>query len=238
VKDSPLSDRAPAPAEVGLVALNGPDEGAAIALLQGELTIGRSAPADVIIDSRLVSKVHARLRRAGDRLAIDDLKSPNGTFVNGTRVQTSQALRDGDLVSIAGIRQYRVRIALPVQRVTAPRPVEETLVTAPRQSEETLVQPRDVTVILWGPGGDFTLRAGSHVVGRDKGMAVALDDRQISRTHAVITVAGFRVTVEDRDSVNGTMVNGELVKSPRPLHSGDRIRFGDLEFTVTIKMGL
>jgi pSer/pThr/pTyr-binding forkhead associated (FHA) protein len=214
-------------AEVGLVALNGPDEGSAVALLQGELTIGRSAPADVVIDSRLVSKLHARVRRAGDQLAIDDLKSPNGTFVNGTRVQTSQALRDGDLVSIAGIRQYRVRIAPPAHRVAEPK-----------QTEETLVRPRDVSVILWGPGGDFTLRAGSHVVGRDKGMAVFLDDRQISRTHAVITVAGFRVTVEDRDSVNGTMVNGELVKKPRTLHSGDKIRFGDLEFTVTIKMGI
>jgi pSer/pThr/pTyr-binding forkhead associated (FHA) protein len=214
--------------EVGLIALNGPDEGSAIPLLQGDVTIGRSAPADVIIDSRLVSKLHARVRRAGDHLAIDDLKSPNGTFVNGTRVQTSQALRDGDLVSIAGIRQYRVRISAgPAHRVSEPR-----------QPEETLVQPRDVSVILWGPGGDFTLRAGTHVVGRDKGMAVILDDRQISRTHAVIKVAGFRVTVEDRDSVNGTMVNGELVKSPRNLHSGDKIRFGDLEFTVTIKMGL
>jgi pSer/pThr/pTyr-binding forkhead associated (FHA) protein len=228
VQDTPPPGREQPKAEVGLIALNGPDEGSSIPLLQGEVTIGRSAPADVIIDSRLVSKIHARVRRAGDHLAIDDLKSPNGTFVNGTRVQTSQALRDGDLISIAGIRQYRVRIS----------PTAVHRVAEPRQPEETLVQPRDVSVILWGPGGDFTLRAGSHVVGRDKGMAVALDDRQISRTHAVITVAGFRVTVEDRDSVNGTMVNGELVKSPRPLHSGDRIRFGDLEFTVTIKMGL
>jgi pSer/pThr/pTyr-binding forkhead associated (FHA) protein len=238
VQDTPLSGRKQPTAEVGLVALNGPDEGSAIALLQGALTIGRSAPADIIIDSRLVSKLHARLRRAGDHLAIDDLKSPNGTFVNGTRVQTSQALRDGDLVSIAGIRQYRVRIAPSVHRVTEPRQAGDTLVAEPRQAEETLVQPRDVSVILWGPGGDFTLKAGSHVVGRDRGMAVVLDDRQISRTHAVITVAGFRVTVEDRDSVNGTMVNGELVKGPRTLHSGDKIRFGDLEFTVTIKMGV
>lgn len=227
MQETPPPGRTLPSSDVELVALDGPDEGSAITLLPGELTIGRSAPCDVIIDSRLVSKVHARVRRASDHLVIDDLKSQNGTLVNGKRVQTSQALRDGDLISIAGLRQYRVRIAPRARRAAAPKP-----------PEATLVRPRDVSVHLHGPAGEFTLKAGSHVVGRDPDVAVFLDHREISRAHAVISVVGLRITVEDRDSANGTTVNGELVKSPRTLRSGDKIGFGDLEFTVAINTGL
>src|SRR5262245_1809892 len=61
VQDTPTPGPAQAAAEIGLVALDGSDEGSLIPLLQGELTFGRSAPSDVIIDSRLVSKIHARV---------------------------------------------------------------------------------------------------------------------------------------------------------------------------------
>jgi pSer/pThr/pTyr-binding forkhead associated (FHA) protein len=205
-------------AEVSLVSLDGPEEGSSTPLLQGELTFGRTAPSDVLIDSRLVSKLHARVRRTGAKLVVDDLKSPNGTFVNGARVLTSQSVRDGDVISIAGIRQYRVSI------VPAVRP----------STEKTLVRSRHASVVLEGPGGKFLLSPGKNAIGRDKDLAVFIDDPQVSRAHAIITVTGLRVTLADDDSVNGTAVNGELVKSAKTLRSGDKIRFGDLEFTVTI----
>jgi predicted component of type VI protein secretion system len=63
------------------------------------VTIGREN-ADIIIDDRLVSRRHATLRPAGDGLEIEDLKSRNGTWVNGTRVQGSYALADRDVISI------------------------------------------------------------------------------------------------------------------------------------------
>ena len=107
------SAAAASPAAVGdasLEAIDGPEHAAPIPIPPGEVTIGRQAPANVLIDSRVVSKLHARLRRAVDRLAIDDLDSPNGTFVNGARITTNHPLRDGDTISIAGVRSFRVRI--------------------------------------------------------------------------------------------------------------------------------
>src|SRR5579864_1657366 len=94
-----------------LEAVDGPEDGTRIAVPAGELTIGRVAPSNVLVDSRVVSKLHARLRRTTDRLALDDLDSPNGTFVNGARITTNRLLHDGDTISIAGVRSFRVHLS-------------------------------------------------------------------------------------------------------------------------------
>jgi len=64
-----------------------------------------------------VSKVHARLQRIADQLLLQDLGSSNGTFLNGARVTTG-LLKDGDVISLAGVEAYRVK--LQFGEVTAP----------------------------------------------------------------------------------------------------------------------
>ena len=58
------------------------------------LSLGRAPDADVVIDQPSVSSRHARLLRRGTQLAIEDLGSANGTWVNGQRVQHA-ALQPG-----------------------------------------------------------------------------------------------------------------------------------------------
>lgn len=63
------------------------------------LVIGR-APCDVEVTDPLVSRRHAQLRLIDSRLAIEDLGSTNGTFVNGRRVQGVVELAPGDRISL------------------------------------------------------------------------------------------------------------------------------------------
>ncbi|WP_019504217.1 FHA domain-containing protein [Pleurocapsa sp. PCC 7319] len=70
--------------------------------------IGRSPKADIAINPQLyqgVSWQHAAVRSlvaAGKtQWHIDDCQSTNGTFVNGERVQDSQALSSGDVITLA-----------------------------------------------------------------------------------------------------------------------------------------
>ena len=58
-------------------------------------TIGRSPRADFVVDSPLLSRVHCRVSAADAGLAVEDLQSTNGTYVNGERVRQSP-LRHGD----------------------------------------------------------------------------------------------------------------------------------------------
>lgn len=63
-------------------------------------TVGRTAPADVVLPSARVSRLHAALVWAEGRVCVEDRGSTNGTFVNGERVEF-QPLEDGDCVRFA-----------------------------------------------------------------------------------------------------------------------------------------
>ena len=64
------------------------------------------------------------------------------------------------------------------------------------------------------------------MVGRQSDCQVMIDDHNVSRHHAEIrrTTAGWVIT--DRDSTNGTKVNGEKVVNGRLLVDGDVVAFG------------
>ncbi len=77
-------------------------------------------------------------------------------------------------------------------------------------------------------GRAFPLSEGETRVGRDPSVELPIpeaDQRFVSRIHAVLIREGDRVVLEDRDSTNGTLVNGESVRRVALAH-GDEVRFG------------
>jgi pSer/pThr/pTyr-binding forkhead associated (FHA) protein len=65
-------------------------------------TVGRAARADFIVDAALVSRLHCRITAGADTLEVVDLKSTNGTFVNGKRVDKA-VLADGDRLRVGRV---------------------------------------------------------------------------------------------------------------------------------------
>src|SRR5262245_7036806 len=63
-------------------------------------TIGRLRDNTVMLDNPAVSGHHARIFHDGERFVLEDLKSKNGTFVNGKVVLTRRTLQDGDVVIV------------------------------------------------------------------------------------------------------------------------------------------
>lgn len=62
-----------------------PHETPQVSLLTEELTVGRDPSCDVVIDSPLVSRRHARFRRNGPIVVAEDLDSRNGIFLDAVR---------------------------------------------------------------------------------------------------------------------------------------------------------
>jgi pSer/pThr/pTyr-binding forkhead associated (FHA) protein len=60
---------------------------------------------------------------------------------------------------------------------------------------------------------------------------IHLEDPFASSRHARIVRQGHVVMIEDLGSTNGTYLNDEPLSGPQPLHTGDRVRIGDSEFT-------
>ncbi len=67
------------------------------------LTIGRAAECDLVLDSPLVSRRHARLERSGPTHILIDLGSTNGTYVNSQRIDRAE-LHAGDVIQIGPYR--------------------------------------------------------------------------------------------------------------------------------------
>jgi len=63
------------------------------------VTIGRDPGNQVILEDLCASGRHARIERKADGFMIRDLRSRNGTFINGTRVYEA-LLNDGDCIRI------------------------------------------------------------------------------------------------------------------------------------------
>ena len=74
------------------------------------LRIGRAPDNDIVVDGeQTVSRLHAELAHDGDRWAVRDLGSHNGTYVNGTRLGEGQSVAVGD-ADIVGVGSATIRV--------------------------------------------------------------------------------------------------------------------------------
>jgi DNA-binding response OmpR family regulator len=76
-----------------------------------------------------------------------------------------------------------------------------------------------------GPGGhnQWRLDKDEIVLGREPDCDIVLDDRQVSRQHALIRRQGNSYILEDLHSKNGTFIGGQPVETPTKLKDNDEI---------------
>jgi len=77
--------------------------------LIGGLSIGRSKEADVQIEDRYASSLHARVFSREGRFYVEDMNSTNGTLLNGATLQGEAELIDSDSVQI-GDTVFRLEV--------------------------------------------------------------------------------------------------------------------------------
>ena len=83
-------------------------DGLIIPLQHWENSIGRSRLSDIVLNLPFVSRSHAVLTFRYGEWSIADLKSKNGVEVNGRKIETKEILRDGDIISIGGVKMKLV----------------------------------------------------------------------------------------------------------------------------------
>jgi pSer/pThr/pTyr-binding forkhead associated (FHA) protein len=69
----------------------------------GENLLGRDPAAPVYVDHPSVSRRHARISIRSARAVLEDLKSRNGTFLDGKRIDTPTEIRDGAVIGLGPI---------------------------------------------------------------------------------------------------------------------------------------
>jgi len=94
--------------------------------------------------------------------------------------------------------------------------------------KEATTVPKLILMDAAGIVKQVPLERPSTTLGRGPNNDLSLDTRRASRAHAVIDVEGTRVTITDLHSLNGTLVNGELIDQ-HLLEHGDSIEIGSVE---------
>jgi DNA-binding winged helix-turn-helix (wHTH) protein len=83
------------------------------------------------------------------------------------------------------------------------------------------------TLMLVADDREFLLSEGETLIGRGPACAVRLIASGVSRVHAGVRVQEGRALIEDRESKNGTWVNGKRIDDPVQLEEGDEVFVGD-----------
>ena len=85
---------------IKLYTMDGTDEGQSFDIKVDTVYVGRSAANHVQIKDKFVSRKHLRIVKKGDEYFIKDLKSKNGTFVNGEPIRPDVDIQVGEGVPI------------------------------------------------------------------------------------------------------------------------------------------
>ena len=221
--DSITSDRAPvvsghAP-KVDLSVLKGPGAGQNILLRRAASILGSGKGCKIRFKHGDVSRVHCVIVNTGEDIFVRDLISRNGTFLNSLRAE-HERLEDDDLIKV---HDWQLRIAIDAGEPGAgdftglgldPAPAVIALQNTP--SNGLVKLPREVNLL-----------------GRVPGCDVVVEDRSVSKAHAIVFNYLSRPAVFDLLSHNGTKVNGHRV-SFATLHADDVLTLGSVDLKVQI----
>jgi pSer/pThr/pTyr-binding forkhead associated (FHA) protein len=225
-----------------------------VAVGQKEVSIGRSPENSIVIDNPAVSNYHARVFHEEGRLMLQDFGSLNGTFVNGQRVKMVM-LKPADSIAIgkhtivvtdsADVRAVSMDNSAPKAAV---QPINETVMLDTKDRREFLqkvaavgesAQPNRFkipTLVVRSGSTDrpeYALNDKLAVVGKSAMATVKLTGWFKPKAAAQINRRddnSYYVGSADRVP----SVNGEPIKHPTKLASGDVIAVAgvELEFVV------
>ncbi|QLL05064.1 FHA domain-containing protein [Mycobacterium vicinigordonae] len=159
----------------------------------GAVTIGRADDNDIVIPEVLASRHHATLIPGPNGTEIRDNRSINGTFVNGTRVD-SAILRDGDVVTIGNIDLVFANGALSRR--------EESLL-------ETRTGGLDVRGVTWTIEGNKTLLDNISLTARPGMLTAVIGPSGAGKSTFAKLVAGYTHPTSGTVSFEGHNVHAE-----------------------------
>lgn len=123
--------------------------------LVGTMTVGRASECGISVPSEEISRQHAKLQVMPDGIAVEDMGSANGTFINDKRVHTGM-LKPGDELRLDTVRFMLVAPHLEMQQVA--KAAEPTAVAKPAAGGSAGGgQLKSVLLVLLGAAAVFAV---------------------------------------------------------------------------------
>jgi pSer/pThr/pTyr-binding forkhead associated (FHA) protein len=137
--------------QVQLAVLVGKHKGQKITLPLTQFVIGRDPSCHLRPVSPEVSKFHCAVARSGPRVLVRDLKSTNGTFLNGQRITGTVRVKNGDVLTVGPLKfLFQITEDEEVAAVGPERESMEWLLRPPNEQENEVLDSSSDTTIIKG----------------------------------------------------------------------------------------
>ena len=203
------------------------------------LTIGRTADNTLVIEDPAVSGHHARIVKIQAVFFLEDLKSTNGTAINGQPI-TRHQLRDADVITIG---QHRIVFQENATASTeAPVPfVDLDRTTVLRGTDRTPDGPKLTAKVLIVSGKtdrlEYPLTKQVNVIGSQDGAVIRLTGWFAPKSAATIARRGHSYSISPSQGTKSPLVNGTDVVGQQDLKDGDQIEVAGVKLTFCMLSG-
>jgi pSer/pThr/pTyr-binding forkhead associated (FHA) protein len=210
-----------------------------IELTQEILTIGRKADNTLAIEDPAVSGHHARIVKVQAVFFLEDLKSTNGTAINGQPI-TRHQLRDADVITIG---QHRLIFQENAAASTAaPAPfVDLDRTTVLRATDRTPDGPTLTAKVLIVAGKtdrlEYPLTKQVNVIGSQDGAVIRLTGWFAPKSAATIARRGHSYSISPSQGAKSLRVNGTDVVGQQDLKDGDQIEVAGVKLMFSVVSG-
>lgn len=204
-----------------------------IDLAQDSFTIGRKSDNDLAIDDHTVSSRHARIVRVQSVYFLEDLKSTNGTTLNGKPIERAQ-LRDADVITIGQHRiVFQDSAPIPAAAVAPAQPDLDQTIAISGKSLRTgqLVAARLLVTAGKTNRLEYQLTKPASLIGSQEGAAIRLTGWFAPKSAALISNRAGAYSISPSQSAKRVQVNGKDVAGQQQLNNGDVIEVAGVSMT-------
>lgn len=239
-----------------LVAEEGFLKGLVLSLEDGDQwVIGRDPDAcQLLVEDPAASRKHLLCKKSPDGITLENLSKTNPVEVNDEELNLPRILQDGDTVKI-GSGMFRFFLD-PNQEIDRSENLDED-----NQSSDSILEEMDgkknagaevnfdlidtgrwLLKVIGGPnnGAEFSMQPDTtYIIGTDPNSCdVVFHDTSVSRQHARLSISSEEeIAIEDLNSRNGTLVDGQKIESKQALSTNTIVTMGTTSFVVYDREG-
>lgn len=200
------------------------------------LTIGRKADNTLVIEDPAVSGHHARIVKVQAVFFLEDLKSTNGTAINGRPI-TRHQLRDADVITI-GQHRLVFQENTVASTETPASFVDLDRTTVLRGTDRTNDGPTLTAKVQIVAGKtdrlEYPLTKQVNVIGSQDGAAIRLTGWFAQKSAATIARRGHNYSISPSQGAKSLRVNGTDVVGQQELKDGDQIDVAGVTLTFCV----
>ncbi len=215
-----------------------------IKLSSDVIFIGRAKVCKITLMDKLASRKHVKIFKIDESYYVEDLKSCNGTFLNGKELKVPTKLNSGDVIKVG-----EHEIIYDTTSSKAPSLTKSSAPTTVKPNPDEVFEPSNDVAFgapgtvyclnITGPAGSFSkvLLKPITTIGRGDEADIHIDESLSSRLHCQLEIKASGLKLVDLESRNGTKVNNEFVNQ-HYVTIDDEILLGNTKITISSRLPL